>query len=201
MRLFKSIINELKAYGGFLIIWFPGALGYRLRHFVYKNQFKTCGIKISISPGSVFKGLKNINLGDNVIFGPLNQIYAEGGTIKIGDYVAFNSNVMVNADIRGEIIIEKNVIIGPNVVVRSSNHKYDNIEVPIRGQGHNAGKIIIRENSWIGSNAVILPDVIIGKGAIVGAGAVVTKDVPDFEIVGGVPAKKIGSRLKLNEKY
>ena len=47
---------------------------------------------------------------------------------------------------------------------------------------------------WVGSNAVILPNVTIGKGAVIGAGAVVTKDVSDFEIVGGVPAKKIGSR-------
>jgi len=195
MIVVKKILSEFKAYLYFLATWFPGTLGYRLRYLVYKNRFKACGRKVEISLGSVFRGVKNISLGNNVAFGLFNQIYAEGGVIRIGDNVSFNSNVMVNADIGGEIIIENSVLIGPNVVMRASNHRYDNINAPIKGQGHNAGKIIIKEGSWIGSNVVILADVVIGKGAIVGAGAVVTKDVPDFEIAGGVPAKSIGSRI------
>ena len=103
---------------------------------------------------------------------------------------------MINADCKGEIIIEDNVSIGPNVVMRASGHRYEDLHVPIRLQGHHKGKIIIRDGVWIGANAVILPNVTIGKGAIVGAGAVVTKDVDDFDIVGGVPAKKIASRIK-----
>ena len=101
---------------------------------------------------------------------------------------------MVNADVKGEIIIEEDSILGPNVVIRASGHKYDDLTVPIREQGHHKGRIVIKAGTWIGANAVLLPDVTVGKGTIVAAGAVVTKDVDDYEIVGGVPAKKIGSR-------
>ena len=101
---------------------------------------------------------------------------------------------MINADIGGEITIESNVLVGPNVVMRASGHRYKDINIPIRDQGHQEGKIVIKEDVWIGANAVILPNVVVGKGAVVGAGAVVTKDVADFDIVGGVPAIKIGSR-------
>jgi galactoside O-acetyltransferase len=145
-----------------------------------------------------FKGWKNIELGNNIGFGELNSIYAESTTnessIRIGNNVTFNRNVMINADVRGKIIIEDNVLIGPNTVLRASGHRYDKSEAPIRSQGHNKGKIIIEAGVWIGANAVILPNVTIGKGAVVAAGAVVTKDVNDFEIVGGVPALKIDSR-------
>ncbi|MBW2642327.1 MAG: acyltransferase [Deltaproteobacteria bacterium] len=102
---------------------------------------------------------------------------------------------MINADVRGIIIIEDKVLVGPNVVVRASGHRYEKRRVPIREQGHHKGIIMIKTGAWIGANAVILPDVTIGKGAIVAAGAVVTKDVNDFEIVGGLPARKIGSRI------
>jgi acetyltransferase-like isoleucine patch superfamily enzyme len=64
----------------------------------------------------------------------------------------------------------------------------------IREQGHSGGKIVIEDDVWIRANAVITPDVIIGKGAVVAAGAVVTSDVPPYQIVGGVPAKTIANR-------
>jgi len=106
---------------------------------------------------------------------------------------------MINADINCEITIEKNVIVGPNVVMRASNHNYERIDIPIRNQGHVSGTIVVREDVWIGANAVILPNVTIGRGVIVAAGAVVTNDVDDYEIVGGVPAKSIGSRAKMSQ--
>jgi galactoside O-acetyltransferase len=101
---------------------------------------------------------------------------------------------MVNADVKGEIIIEDDSILGPNVVIRASGHRYDDLNAPIREQGHHKGRIVIKTGTWVGANAVLLPDVTVGKGAIVAAGAVLTNDVGDYEIVGGVPAKKIGSR-------
>ena len=88
----------------------------------------------------------------------------------------------------------KNVLIGPNVVIRSSNHNYAEINVPIINQGMTKGEIIIEDNVWISSNCVILPNCTIGEGAIVAAGAVVTKDIEPYSIVGGIPAKKIGVR-------
>ena len=195
MKWIRLLLTDIIAYFNTLLIWFPGNAGCWLRYTTYKKRLKKCGHNIRIPAGSFFRGSSEISLGSNIGFGIFNQIYAAaGGRIAIGDNVSLNSNVMINADINGEITIGNNVLIAPNVVIRASNHDYGRVDVPIKGQGHKPGKIIIKENVWIGSNAVILPDVTIGKGAIIGAGAVVTKDVSDFEIVGGVPAKKIGSR-------
>tara|TARA_Y100000991_G_C21709108_1_gene237101 strand:- start:224 stop:532 length:309 start_codon:yes stop_codon:yes gene_type:complete len=101
---------------------------------------------------------------------------------------------MINSRGIGEIIIGKNVLIGPNSVLRSNNHNYKTSQKPINQQGMSEGKITIEDDVWIGSNVVILPNVIIGKGSIVAAGAVVTSNVEAFSIVGGVPAKLIGLR-------
>tara|TARA_Y100001978_G_scaffold202688_2_gene224692 strand:+ start:187 stop:495 length:309 start_codon:yes stop_codon:yes gene_type:complete len=101
---------------------------------------------------------------------------------------------MINSRGIGEIKIGKNVLIGPNSVLRSNNHNFKILQKPINQQGMSEGKIIIEDDVWIGSNVVILPNVIIGKGSIVAAGAVVTSKVKSFSIVGGVPAKEIGMR-------
>lgn len=199
MALLDIILKELDEYFVTFLCYFPGKLGRFLRYMIYKRRFKSCGKRISIPQAVFFKGFENIELGENIWLGPFNSIFAESITnearIKIGNNVSFNRNVMVNADARGTIIIEDNTIIGPNVVIRASGHRYEDIHTPIREQGHHKGRIIIESGAWISANVVILPDVNVGKGAILAAGAVVTKDVNDFEIVGGVPAKKIGSRL------
>lgn len=190
---------ELKSYAMFMVRNFPGMFGCCLRRCIYKPLFRKCGKGIYFPVGVYIKGYKNIELGNNIIFANESRLYAESATeesyIKIGNGVTFNINVMVNADNMGEIIIEDDVMIGPNTVFRSANHEFRNPEIPIRLQGHSKGKIKVGNGAWIGANCVILPDVTIGKGAVIAAGAVVTKDVPDLEIAGGVPAKKIGSRL------
>jgi len=191
--------KEVVSFFDAILIYLPGNTGNYLRYITYRRRFKSCGKNISISQAVSFKGWANIKLGNNIGFGELNSIYAESMTnessIHIGNDVSFNRNVMINADVRGTIIIEDKVLVGPNVVMRASGHRYEIKGVPIREQGHHKGIIMIKTGAWIGANAVILPDVTIGKGAIVAAGAVVTKDVRDFEIVGGLPAKKIGSRI------
>ena len=193
------MIKEAVALFDAILIYCPGNTGNYLRYIAYRRRFKSCGKNISISQAISFKGWINIELGNNIGFGELNSIYAESMTnessIRIGNDVSFNRNVMINADVRGTIIIEDKVLVGPNVVMRASGHRYEKRGVPIRKQGHHKGIIMIKTGAWIGANAVILPDVTIGKGAIVAAGAVVTKDVNDFEIVGGLPARKIGSRI------
>ena len=102
---------------------------------------------------------------------------------------------MVNARGKGSIKIGDNVLIGPNVVLRSCNHSFANLDEPIIKQGMIEGEIVIEDNVWIGSNCVILPKCKIGEGSIVAAGAVVTSDVESFTIVGGVPAKFIKRRV------
>lgn len=85
-------------------------------------------------------------------------------------------------------------MIGPNVVIRASNHNFKDISTPMKFQGHSGGKIIICNDVWIGANVTIVPNVCIGKGSIIVAGAVVIKNIPKYSIYGGVPAKVIKKR-------
>lgn len=107
--------------------------------------------------------------------------------------MALSPNVHVGAD-AGRIEIGAHTAVGPGTVIRAANHCIARQDVPIMHQGHVPGQIIIEEDVWIGANCVITPDVRIGRGAVVGAGAVVTRNVAPFSIVGGVPAKQIGMR-------
>ena len=84
--------------------------------------------------------------------------------------------------------------IGTGTVLRAANHRIDRTDIPMMDQGHVPGEIHIEEDVWIGANCVITADVRIGRGAVVGAGAVVTHDVAPYAIVGGVPARVIGIR-------
>ena len=103
--------------------------------------------------------------------------------IKIGNNVFINNNCLAMA--RGGITIEDDVMIAGNVQLLSNNH--DEYERQIL----TCEEIIIRKGAWIGGGATILPGVTIGKYAIVGAGAIVTKDVPDYSVVVGIPAKVV----------
>lgn len=196
--MLKLITRECKEYLEFLLRWIPGGTGNVLRRLYYKSRFRHMGRNVSILPGCTIRGEKNIILRNNVGIGLYAQLYAgieEGtGFIEIGDNTALNSNVNINADIGGEIRIEKNVLIGPNVVFRASNHVFIRRDTIIRKQGHNPGRVIVGDDVWIGANAVILPNVNVGTGAVIGAGSVVNKDVVPYSIVGGVPAKQIGKR-------
>jgi maltose O-acetyltransferase len=114
-----------------------------------------------------------------------------GSEIEIGD----NSGLGVNCFIRGQIAIGNDVMMGPDVVIITENHSFDRIDIPIRKQGYsNPEKVTINNDIWIGARVIILPGVDIGSGAIIGAGAVVTKNVPAYAIVGGNPAKIIRYR-------
>ncbi|NQT71165.1 MAG: acyltransferase [Chloroflexi bacterium] len=198
VNLIKFLLNELHTVISFWLRWMPGKTGAYLRYSIYQRRFKSCGKNINIPEGCTIRGFKNIELGNNIGIGLGSSVYSglsKGSErIVIGNNVFFNTNVMINADMGGEIIVGDNVIVGPNVVIRASNHRYKNTNIPIREQGHKSGKIIINNDVWIGANSVILPDVTIEKGSIVAACAVVAKDVNAYTIVGGVPAKLIGTR-------
>ena len=81
------------------------------------------------------------------------------------------------------------------MVIRSNNHCFDRVDIPINMQGATSGQIIIGNDVWLAANVVILPNVEIGDGAIVGAGSIVTKNVDPYTIVCGNPAKYISKRI------
>jgi acetyltransferase-like isoleucine patch superfamily enzyme len=89
------------------------------------------------------------------------------------------------------IYIDDDVLLGPNVAIYSSTHNFQDISKPIKEQGYNVAITRLKSGCWIGINSVILPGVTIGKNSVVAANSVVNKDVPDFTVVGGCPAKII----------
>ena len=108
--------------------------------------------------------------------------------IEIGDNCVINKNVILDG--RGEkLIIHNNVDIASEVMIWTEEHDVQSLTHTLKSQ-----QVEIMDNVWIGTRAIILPGVKIGEGAVVAAGAVVSKDVNPYEIVGGVPAKKIGMR-------
>ncbi len=114
--------------------------------------------------------------------------------ISIGDHVFLNHNVYLGSRGNATITIGNYVMIGPNAQIYTGMHGYSNTDIPMIMQKHTYKSVVIGDDVWIGSNAIILPGVTIHKGVIVGAGAVVTKDVAPYAIVGGVPAKIIRYR-------
>ena len=194
-KLFKNILVEIRDWIEFIINNIPGKSGFFVRNHYYKKLFKGNLLNCRIQRGFIAECPRNIYFGDNIYIGLSCKIFASNRSkIIIGDNFSCNSNVMINSRGVGEIKIGKNVLIGPNCVLRSNNHNFKIFKTPINKQGMSDGKICLEDDVWIGSNVVILSNVIIGKGSIVAAGAVVTANVRSFSIVGGVPAKEIGTR-------
>lgn len=117
-----------------------------------------------------------------------------GGNVTIGNNASFNHNVFIVGGSDLGVTIGSNVLIGPNVVIRSSDHIFADSKIPIREQGHIHGTIIIEDDVWLGANVVVTKNVKIGRGSVIGAGSVVTKNIPEYSIAVGVPAKVVGTR-------
>ncbi|WP_348651587.1 acyltransferase [Micromonospora sp. WMMC264] len=131
-------------------------------------------------------------LGGRRRFYPLVAIHYPWN-VEIGQGVVLNRGTFITAP--GAVTIEPDVLIGPYVVINSGDHRFDDPERPVRGQGHAIAPIRIGEGSWLGAHVVVLKGVSIGRGAVVGAGSVVNRSIPDMSIAAGVPARVIGSRL------
>lgn len=133
------------------------------------------------------KAGRNIEIGKNCSISPLSKF-------EIGDNVWIGDNFYAKAE--GEIKIGSGTIISRNVEIWTSNHNYDSddlMTIPYDKRFINK-PVVIGENCWIGTHVIFLPGVTIGEGVVVGAGSVVTKDIPDYAVIGGNPAKVIKYR-------
>lgn len=134
----------------------------------------------------------NVSIGSGSIIECTGVIRELGDGIRIGSHVGFAQNAFIA--VRGPIEIGDNCIFGPNVAIHSENHVFADPDTPIRLQGATREGVKIGHDCWVGEGAIILDGVDIGDGCVIAAGAVVTKDVPAFSIVGGVPAKVLKKR-------
>jgi len=146
---------------------------HTIRRFVYKLSGIRIGTGSTIHIGANFYQPSNISIGEDTM---------------IGDHVFLDG--------RDKLVIGDHVDIASQVMVYNSEHN-------LESDGFEAtyGSVKIGDYVFIGPRAIILPGVKIGKGAVIAAGAVVTKNVSDFAIVGGIPAKVIGERANKNPKY
>ncbi|PST87803.1 acyltransferase [Photobacterium iliopiscarium] len=140
-----------------------------------KQKFYFFGDNAYFRPGAYAVTCSKISLGNNVVIRPGTMLFADP---KEGN--------------NGQIVIEDNVLIGSGVHIYVSNHEYRDPDVDIYFQGHSESKsVLIKKGAWIGANCTILPGVIIGENAVVGAGSVVTKNIPARNVYVGNPAVKI----------
>jgi len=164
-----------------------GSLDMLMRRAVWRAAARRFGQGVRIGSGVNFKHPETFEIGESVFIGA--QTYIQGrfdGRCVIGDHVWIGPQSYFDAR---NLVIEDYVGWGPGAKVLGSTHTGLPTEVPIIQTDLEIKPVVIKEWADVGTNAVVLPGVTVGKGSIVGAGAVVTKDVPAFAIVAGVPAR------------
>lgn len=150
-----------------------GKKGIAIRYTLLKALAKECGDNVAIMEGVYLKNVNNMKFGSNISIHAMAYIEGAGG-IQFGD----------------------NISVANGVTLVSTEHNYSDISRPIKDQGLKMASIIIEDDVWIGSRAVILAGNRIQKGCIIGAGAVVTKDTEKYSVCVGIPAVKIKDRRK-----
>lgn len=189
------LLDELRSMLEGLLGALPGRGGRLMRRLYFRGRFSACGPRLSIGEHPEICCPENVRLGDGIYVDRGFVLRAcERASITIGDDFGANGNVRLIADCGGRIEIGDKVIIGPNVVLRAADHAMERIDVPIREQGHAAGVIRIGNDVWIAANVVVLRDVNIGDHAVIGAGSVVTGDIPPYAVAAGAPARVVRMR-------
>jgi acetyltransferase-like isoleucine patch superfamily enzyme len=164
-----------------------GAFDTMMRRVVWRAIAKSFGNGVTIGPGVGFLHLETFEIGDGVFIGA--QCYIQGrfdGTFRVGKMAWLGPHAYLDAR---NLIIDDYVGWGPGAKVLGSQHTGEPIGVPIIRTELEVKPVHVEAEADIGTNSTILPGVTIGKGSIVGAGAVVTADVEAYSVVAGVPAR------------
>ncbi|HMK21907.1 MAG TPA: acyltransferase [Terriglobales bacterium] len=163
-----------------------------MRRVLLHALCRSVGHDLQVGIGVVLKHPETMEFGDSVFIG--SQVMIQGrfdGTCKIGNHVWIGPQAYLDAR---QLTLEDYVGWGPGAKVLGSVHTGDPIDQPIITTGLLIKPVVVETGADVGMNASILPGVRIGSHAIVGAGAVVTTDVPEYAIVAGVPARMLRSR-------
>ncbi len=134
----------------------------------------------------------NVSIHANSIIECTGVLNALGEGLRIGSNVGMGQGCFIQ--VRGPVNIGSNVIFGPGVSIFSENHRSSDLSVFINEQGVTRTGVTIEDGVWLGSRAMVLDGVSVGRGSIVAAGSVVTRDVEPLAIVGGAPARLIRYR-------
>jgi acetyltransferase-like isoleucine patch superfamily enzyme len=168
------------------------AFDYLMRRVLVRAMCKRAGHGLQVGPGVVFKHPETMELGDAVFFGAQAMIQGRyDGSCKIGDHVWIGPQAYFDAR---SLELEDYVGWGPGAKVLGSTHTGEPLDTPIIATSLVIKPVFVGRGADVGMNASILPGVRIGANSIVGAGAVVTQEVPEFAIVAGVPARFLRSR-------
>lgn len=145
-----------------------GPLSKRLRSWAGRHILAQCGHSVNIERGASF-----------------------GANVRLGD----RSGIGLNCHLRGPITIGDDVMMAPEVMILTTAHVSDDLDRPMREQGNRLNEpVIVGDDVWIGARAIILPGVNVGAHSIIGAGSVVTRDIPEWSVAVGNPAAVVRSR-------
>lgn len=152
------------------MIWYLGTAPWqcRVKAFILRLHGAKIGKALFMERGIVVKGARKLVVGDHVAIGSFSLLTCSGG-VTIDDYVNLSTGCRI----------------------LSANHKVAPVGEQYRYSGHQRAPVHLKKGCWIATNAIVLPGVTVGEGAVVVAGSLVTKNVPDFAYVGGMPAKFI----------
>ncbi|WP_414858632.1 acyltransferase [Nocardioides sp. Soil777] len=158
------------------------------------------GKAVTLDQSAVLDGFggTGILIEDGVTIGrhsliSVSGVFGEPGEgIRVGARSAIGANNTIWG--QGGVTIGQDCLFGPNVVVVSENHRFDDPVVAIRSQGHRRSPVVIGNDCWVGANVLIAAGVTVGDGAVIGGGSVVTSDVPSRAVVVGNPARVIKYR-------
>lgn len=148
-------------------------------HKIHRKAFISSKARLDVLPSKAFE------IGANSLIEDFSVINNGVGAVHIGT----NSVIGLHNVLIGPLRIEDNVILAQNIVISALNHKYENPNIAIKEQGVETFPILVESGVWIGANVVITAGVKIGKQSIVGAGSVVTKDIPAYCVAVGNPAR------------
>ena len=203
-KLLSGILNNFRArwlnfyYGirgnflaeGFLIVKKDRASTI----FVGKNSILYKKANLSCFKRKLGDPASSITIGNNSLVKRESILSAISGQIQIGDHCAIGHRTEILCE-NEKVTIGNGVRIAAEVFISTGNHNYKDKNIPIYLQGLSQQPVVIEDDVWVGRRAMILPGVTIGKGAVIAACALVTKDVEPYTVVAGIPAKVIKERM------
>lgn len=215
----RGLFNLLK-YEAIILVssWLPGALGLLLRSTLYPFLLGKVGKGVIFGRNIVLRHPHKIYLGDNCVIDDNCVLDAKGTDNKgifIGNGIFVGRNTILCCK-DGDIHIDDNVLIGFNCEIFSANfvrlgknvqiaaysylnggtHSFDRTDIPVLEQERSGWGIVLEDNVWLGAKVIVLDGVVVGKDSIVGAGAVVNRDLPALSIAAGLPAKVVKKRVE-----